>query len=249
MENRRGSGIFLGIVGVATLVVAIIGATFAYFSASRTADNTIDVTAYEFNVAVDLTPVLPNPHSGEKLIPLAADATVENGEVTNLEHALNTAGCLFNVKAAGDVGEGTNYQACALYKLTITNNGANPISLKGTITSIENGSTTGSSFVNLKYRELVVAEEDYLAPVGKIGLSTEKTAKDLPEKNGILNLNDIADLPAGETETIFFVVYLNEDGADNNAEMGAIYKGQVTYADPNTGSQLSATFSVAGANE
>jgi len=33
-NNRRGSGIFLGVIGVATLVVAIIGATFAYFSAS-----------------------------------------------------------------------------------------------------------------------------------------------------------------------------------------------------------------------
>jgi len=40
MENdRRGSGIFLGVIGVATLVVAIIGATFAYFSASAGSDD------------------------------------------------------------------------------------------------------------------------------------------------------------------------------------------------------------------
>ena len=32
MENN-GRGIFYGVIGVATLVVAIIGATFAYFSA------------------------------------------------------------------------------------------------------------------------------------------------------------------------------------------------------------------------
>ena len=37
-ENRKGNGIFLGVVGVATLVVAIIGATFAYFSASANSD-------------------------------------------------------------------------------------------------------------------------------------------------------------------------------------------------------------------
>ena len=35
MENKNGQGIFYGVIGVATLVVAIIGATFAYFSASR----------------------------------------------------------------------------------------------------------------------------------------------------------------------------------------------------------------------
>lgn len=34
MENSKGRGIFLGVVSVATLIVAIIGATFAWFSAS-----------------------------------------------------------------------------------------------------------------------------------------------------------------------------------------------------------------------
>ena len=33
-ENRKGPGVFYAVVGVATLVVAIIGATFAFFSAS-----------------------------------------------------------------------------------------------------------------------------------------------------------------------------------------------------------------------
>jgi len=33
-NNRKGPGVFYAVVGVATLVVAIIGATFAYFSAS-----------------------------------------------------------------------------------------------------------------------------------------------------------------------------------------------------------------------
>lgn len=39
MENKRGNEIFLGVVGVATLLVAIIGATFAYFSASAVSNN------------------------------------------------------------------------------------------------------------------------------------------------------------------------------------------------------------------
>lgn len=33
-ENRKGPGIFYAVIGVATLVVAIIGATFAYFTAT-----------------------------------------------------------------------------------------------------------------------------------------------------------------------------------------------------------------------
>ena len=34
MANNKGSGIFLGVIGVATLLVAIIGATFAFFGAN-----------------------------------------------------------------------------------------------------------------------------------------------------------------------------------------------------------------------
>lgn len=34
MENNNGRGIFYGVIGVATLVVAVIGATFAWFTAS-----------------------------------------------------------------------------------------------------------------------------------------------------------------------------------------------------------------------
>ena len=40
MENRRGNEIFLGVVGVATLVVAIIGATFAFFGATAQSTET-----------------------------------------------------------------------------------------------------------------------------------------------------------------------------------------------------------------
>ncbi len=40
MENNRGQSIFLSVVGIATLLVAIIGATFAYFSITVTGNDT-----------------------------------------------------------------------------------------------------------------------------------------------------------------------------------------------------------------
>mgnify|MGYP003312611361 CR=1 FL=1 len=43
MENNNGRGIFYGVIGVATLVVAIIGATFAYFSATVTDTGNLNV--------------------------------------------------------------------------------------------------------------------------------------------------------------------------------------------------------------
>lgn len=64
-NNRRGSEIFLGVIGVATLVVAIIGATFAFFSASTNSDaNAVSVTSttislnYVDNVGTNLKTAL-----------------------------------------------------------------------------------------------------------------------------------------------------------------------------------------------
>ena len=42
-QKNNGRGIFYGVIGVATLVVAIIGATFAYFTA--TAGNNVIISA------------------------------------------------------------------------------------------------------------------------------------------------------------------------------------------------------------
>ena len=51
MENKKGNGIFLGVIGVATLIVAIIGATFAYFSASTSsANNAISVNSTQLSL-------------------------------------------------------------------------------------------------------------------------------------------------------------------------------------------------------
>ena len=45
-NNNNGKGIFYGVIGVATLVVAIIGATFAYFAAStNSADNAVSAAS------------------------------------------------------------------------------------------------------------------------------------------------------------------------------------------------------------
>ena len=45
MENKNGKGIFYGVIGVATLIVAIIGATFAYFTATTASGQYLTGTA------------------------------------------------------------------------------------------------------------------------------------------------------------------------------------------------------------
>ena len=51
MENN-GRGIFYGVIGVATLIVAIIGATFAYFSASITKNNIKNIASTSLELEI-----------------------------------------------------------------------------------------------------------------------------------------------------------------------------------------------------
>ena len=54
-NNRKGPGVFYAVVGVATLVVAIIGATFAYFSAqASTKDGDISGGTSDVGAALSL---------------------------------------------------------------------------------------------------------------------------------------------------------------------------------------------------
>lgn len=246
MENRRGSGIFLGVVSVATLIVAIIGATFAFFSASITAENTVDATAYEFDADIKLTAV--DTPTG-KMIPLLPEGELAEGisdtYTTNLMYAMNEAGCI----------DSRGYLVCTVYDVEVTNNGTESITLSGVLTTTKNehpkvaeGNT--NKFVNLKYVALELDGESY--SYGETLSEAEGgNVKALPAEEGKTLALETMQVAAGETEHTYFVVYLNdtnEEGDVNtqNSEMGAVYSGQVTYTDSLSGSKLTGTFTVAG---
>lgn len=89
MENKKGNGIFLGVIGVATLIVAIIGATFAYFSAStNSTDNAIRVNSTQLSLGYsdDTSKLKTN------LIP-ATDEIAKFG-ATNTEHIASKGACI-----------------------------------------------------------------------------------------------------------------------------------------------------------
>ena len=108
MENKKGQGIFLGVVGVATLVVAIIGATFAFFSAQAQSENgaisgnTLDVSGTALKVLVEKVAFTGADSISASLVP-AAGITATN---TDVEAALDA-------KCQDD-----GYTGCHLYRIT-----------------------------------------------------------------------------------------------------------------------------------
>ena len=241
-EERKGNGIFLGIVGVATLIVAIIGASFAYFSIqASSAEGAVNLTAYEFSASLSMSEVYPTEKDLIPIDPMATIAGATAPDNTNLAFALNV-----RKKCEDDKG----YRVCALYEVSVTNSGTEEMVLNGTIVTNENNAsaerTGGTPFENLQYREVTKTGNAYTIGTTAVDLATAV--------DGVANIGTLT-VPAGETKTTYVLIYLNEKKAENtethvfeaqdqSSEMGAEYKGQIVYTSTGTGNRLTGTFTV-----
>ncbi len=127
-EKNNNQGLFLVILGVATLVIAIAGATFAFFSATVSGNTPVNATSYSFAVTLAVTKEMPSttPSKGEKLIPL-------------VETDMGTA-------VGADCTDTNGYAACKVYKLRFNNTSGQAVTLSGNLTASTNG------FSNLYYK-------------------------------------------------------------------------------------------------
>lgn len=71
-ENNKGQTIFLSVVGIATLLVAIIGATFAWFSATVSGNNTASSVIVE-TATIGITYTNGNEIKLQNALPGATD--------------------------------------------------------------------------------------------------------------------------------------------------------------------------------
>ena len=132
MENN-GKGMFYGVIGVATLIVAIIGATFAYFTASASNNETIQGNAATVGLNLTVEKV-SNGDSG--LVPQKPGAP--------LTSAMKGVDATANSGDDSCVDENGN-TVCQVYKISVENTGSAEAKLNGTLT-LEKGTVT-----NLKW--------------------------------------------------------------------------------------------------
>lgn len=115
MENNNGRGIFYGVMGVATLVVAIVGATFAYFAASANG-TTGAAAANSANVSGTLEVVQDDQYVAPDLIPASPETVLESFAQTGDDTA-NTGKC----RGASAANHQGNYGMCSYYTFTVKN--------------------------------------------------------------------------------------------------------------------------------
>lgn len=223
MENKRGSEIFLGVVGVATLIVAIIGATFAFFSASISGDNNVELESYKYSAS--LTVSRADAATGLKLVPL---------KDTNIENALKSTDGICKTK--------DGFAGCALYKLSFTNNGSSAISLNGTLTTNSNAGSdelSANKFENLMVQLLESSDGTNFTTSGSATAvnATVGGTTTLPEVANIAN--------TGTAKDVYLLFYLKDTNAEQSTEMGVTFDGTFTYSSGSSAdSGLTADFTI-----
>ena len=237
MENN-GKGLFYGVIGVATLIVAIIGATFAYFNASQKdaetikgeANNTLqsdlNLEVSKVNWKLDGQTV-----ASDKLVP--ADFQKDATSLTEAE--VNAAlgkkcidggftGChVWKITASSQ----QNLEAASIY-LDLKVNG-NPASDES------------------KYRYVVFTGTEENGTEKKVTSLTATTVKDGDTFNSIGGT--AADIHSGgaltSSDTVYYVmIYYENEETDQNSEVEngeGKYTGTVTLSVAGTG-QVTADF-------
>lgn len=238
-NNNSGKGIFYGVIGIATLIVAIIGATFAYFTATARSENAaINITSYDgFNVSLTMTKLAPT-NAVNKLIPLSE---------TYLSSALD--GNNVNGLCIDKNGD----QVCTIYKMILANTGA-AADIVGYLEATENTYET----TNLKYQIYTTTAEgdaNHEKVFTSLGNVVDAPAKGvavgtLPKFTLASGTQDdtVLKMTAGSAEnpvyaTYYLVIWLHDTGSEQNADIGKTFLGKVTFNAVNgSGGVLQATF-------
>lgn len=125
-QKNNGRGIFYGVIGVATLVVAIIGATFAYFTATAGNNNVISGNMATIQFGLNVTKVTHVDESKGGMIPMSNDM---------IEAAVSDA------STKGTCVDDNGNAVCQVYKIVATNTGSASLFLDGYV-SLTGGSAT-----------------------------------------------------------------------------------------------------------
>ncbi len=252
MENKNGQGIFYGVIGVATLVVAIIGATFAYFSASVSAgsgENGISgqTLGGEGGGALTLTvnkmAFTGATASSLDLVP-ALNLTAASGQAAvtaKCEAAVGT----YTPAGGSEVTDNSVYTGCHLYKV-VAKAGSN---LNGKLT-FDNFTLTGVN-APAKWNYAIYQAAAAQETVTGTGYTLGNNVSDATGTGAVTSANAKVAFNGAMTANTAYVFYLlvwvaNEDavqnaGGEDSSDVTGSYSGSFTL-EAAGGSRVQATF-------
>ena len=226
MDETRGRDIFLGVIGVLTLIVAIVGATFAYFSTQvNSAGDSVNLTSYQFATSLSFKEVYPTKEH-KALIPLASTQTGGTESVTYLDKALSE-GCV----------DKDGYQVCAVYEAALTNT-ADDVVLTPSFDVSANGflDETSSNVYALLATANGVEETPTAFTYNRANATNVVAASNPFTYNGQSTIT----VTSGQTVKYYLVIWL-ENLDESQPDMNKTLTGQITFSSEG-GSKLQGTF-------
>lgn len=136
-NERKGQGTFYMIIAMLTLIVAIVGATFAYFSLQASDENTVKGNAARVGLSLEVRKV-------------SVDAT---GDLVPLDELLLEKA----IKGDSETGsqmcvDKNGNTVCQVYEVKVTNEGTAATAVNGTLT------LTAETITNLKWQ--IMTDQD-----------------------------------------------------------------------------------------
>lgn len=228
MDETKGRDIFLGVIGVLTLIVAIVGATFAYFSTQvNSASESVNLTSYQFATSLTFQEVYPANSEHKALIPLASTEVGGAEDTTYLDKALSE-GCV----------DKDGYQVCAVYEASLTND-ADDVTLTPTFDVTANGFISDAGTSNV-YALLATANGVESTPTA-FNYNRANATNVVAAVNGLTyNGASTITIPSGQTVKYYLIVWL-ENLDESQSDMNKTLKGQITFSS-DSGSKLQGTF-------
>ena len=204
MEKGNGNTVLLTVIGVATLLVALVGATFAYFTATVNNDSNQSVVVTT-GQAVALSYRTQGQIALENVVPGTAATQTSTFTVINPAKVSDEANAADNT---------VNYSYDLTFKVDANGLRTNPgDELKITITQ--------TSSVNNRKSELASGWTD---KVFTDGASTAAA-------NAQFVVVDDQTIAPGETQTYSIVVNFNDLGKGDNTNAGKSFSGHIDISD------------------
>lgn len=243
-NNRKGPGVFYAVVGVATLVVAIIGATFAFFSASATAETnvtggTLDI-AGTFSVDVTKLSKVDGKAKSDMLVP----AKFGNNETLTTTNAVAAVTSALTSKCE-EANENGGYTGCHIWKVTAKT--GQDLATANLTLNITAPKGSNWSYVVFKNTTDLTALD---GTTGTVSLSASSNAVGKFTTSGTsVDMHNGAAMSAavgdGVSATYYIMVYLqNTTGSQNKdaTDETGTYNGTVTFSA--AGGEVTASFAL-----
>lgn len=240
-NDNKGRDIFMGVVAIATLIVAIVGATLAYFSITASS-NEGAVNAQAAVVSIEYNDGQQVTAQADELIP----ATLNIVQTVYEANVKNSAAVEDTSTIGNTCIDSNSKQVCSAYRFTIRSD------IERTVTAALNNEYNGFTYLSYavynvtKGSWMVLTDDgDYSLPVSTCSnndegiencFNIEGRLKKYTDNatNSIFGLTTVEGVPtkkteqvSGTTQVFDIVLFIKETNENQNIDQGQQYNGTI----------------------